>query len=480
MVSPVLLLLLTPPSSPWRTRFTTTTSAFSITPPLSAKSSLSRPHPRGVGDDGIPLLLGRPRSSSSSPSPSSHHPSTTKSSATRRRSLPLSSELLADGASAFLGGMNDGLLSMDQSAAERIAGPFFGASLFPYLGFLYFLDVPQSGTPRGVSVGFATCLLFVFLTIPAAIAAKVWYDASLADCDWLHGSAESLLAITNLVTVLAFRRALGYEERRRRRWSSGGDVDDDDVDVETMPESYASYVPMMKLVGVLTFLALLTALYPAVATTGGGGALVHTPYLNGFLDVPPASSIVLPPWWTTTPPHPEPENALTVATWIIHISSLVEFLVAMGYCWRWAEVSGNPKWKGLTWGLIPLHTSGITACTYHLLYNSVPVLVPLQAALTFLGNTTAMYAAYRIAISNGWTVPSSWGPESWSAYGDAPFVGRREEGRNNVVVVMGAISPSSPSCSSSLVGFEDLGDALAEDDDYSFIAKLFAGCAVAR
>ena len=401
-------------------------------------------------------------------------------------SLPLSSVVLADGAVAFLGGMNDGLLSMDRSAAERIAGPFFGASLFPYLGFLYFLDVPQNGTPRGVTVGFATCLLFVFLTIPAAIASKVWYDASLADCDWLHGSAESLLAMTNLITVLAFRRALGYEERRRRR--SGGGGDDDDDDVEMMPESYASYVPMMKLGGALTFLASLTALYPAVATTGG--ALVHTPYLNGFLDVPPASSIVLPPWWTTPPPHPEPENALTVATWIIHISSLVEFLVAMGYCWRWAEVSGNPKWKGLTWGLIPLHTSGITACTYHLLYNSIPVLVPLQAALTFLGNTTAMYAAYRIAISNGWTVPSSWGPESWSAHGgDAPFVERvkdGEEGRRNVVVVMGAedsrssSSTSSSSSSSSLVGFEDLGDALAEDDDYSFLAKLFAGCAVAR
>lgn len=32
--------------------------------------------------------------------------------------------------------------------------------------------------------------------------------------------------------------------------------------------------------------------------------------------------------------------------------------------------------------------------------------------------------------------------------------------------------------SQSLVGFEDLGDALAEDNDYSFILKLFAGCAI--
>jgi hypothetical protein len=33
--------------------------------------------------------------------------------------------------------------------------------------------------------------------------------------------------------------------------------------------------------------------------------------------------------------------------------------------------------------------------------------------------------------------------------------------------------------SDSLVGFEDLGDALAGDNDYSFLIKLFLGCAIA-
>lgn len=336
---------------------------------------------------------------------------------------------------SFLNDLNAALSSMDQTSAETLAGPFFGASLFPYLAFLFFLQVPQNNTPKGVTVGFATCLLFVFLTIPAAIGAKVWYGVSLADCDWLHGSAESLLTVTNLVTVVAFRQALSYEEARLR----GEDVQ--------APESVVSYDPMVKLVGGLTFLAFLTAFVPGVI-----GAQVHTGYLNGFMDIP---TTLLP--WTAT--HPEPENALTITCWIIHITSLIEFLVAMGFCWRYSEIIQNPKWKGLTWGLIPLHSSGITACTYHLFYNSIPVLVPLQAALTCIGNLTAMYAAYRIAKSNGWDIP--WGQmQMINESGDETEEERWDR-------------------SQSLVGFEDLGEALAADNDYTFLAKLFAGCAVA-
>ncbi len=31
----------------------------------------------------------------------------------------------------------------------------------------------------------------------------------------------------------------------------------------------------------------------------------------------------------------------------------------------------------------------------------------------------------------------------------------------------------------SLIGFEDLGDALSKDTDYTFLVKLFVGCAIA-
>eukprot|EP00816_Leptocylindrus_hargravesii_P001225 CAMPEP_0196817366 /NCGR_PEP_ID=MMETSP1362-20130617/60244_1 /TAXON_ID=163516 /ORGANISM="Leptocylindrus danicus, Strain CCMP1856" /LENGTH=66 /DNA_ID=CAMNT_0042195035 /DNA_START=1 /DNA_END=197 /DNA_ORIENTATION=- len=55
----------------------------------------------------------------------------------------------------------DAANSVSKDDAEIIAGPFFGASLFPYIAFLYWLNVKENETPKGVTVGFATCLLFV-------------------------------------------------------------------------------------------------------------------------------------------------------------------------------------------------------------------------------------------------------------------------------------------------------------------------------
>ena len=99
-------------------------------------------------------------------------------------------------------------------------------------------------------------------------------------------------------------------------------------------------------------------------------------------------------------------NGLSIPTWAIHWSSVFEFVFAMNIIWNFAETTGNEKWKGLTWGMLPLHASGIAACTYHFFYNSstLQFLVTTQAGLTLLGNLTLAIAAYRIAVSNGWTL----------------------------------------------------------------------------
>ena len=99
-------------------------------------------------------------------------------------------------------------------------------------------------------------------------------------------------------------------------------------------------------------------------------------------------------------------NALSIPTWAIHFSSVFEFLFAMGLIWDFSKATGNEKWKGLTWGMIPSHASGLAACTYHFFYNpkALQFVVTTQAGLTLLGNITLAIAAFRIALSNGWTV----------------------------------------------------------------------------
>lgn len=47
--------------------------------------------------------------------------------------------------------------------------------------------------------GFYFLLVFVGATIPAGIYCKTVYGTSLANVDWIHGSAESLLTVTNLL-----------------------------------------------------------------------------------------------------------------------------------------------------------------------------------------------------------------------------------------------------------------------------------------
>ncbi|KAF8027713.1 hypothetical protein BT93_E0588 [Corymbia citriodora subsp. variegata] len=85
--------------------------------------------------------------------------------------------------------------------SESIATQLFAFSLFPYLGFLYFITKSRSA-PSLTLFGFYFLLAFVGATT------KVQYGTSLSNVDWLHGGAESLLTLTNLFIVLGLRRAL--------------------------------------------------------------------------------------------------------------------------------------------------------------------------------------------------------------------------------------------------------------------------------
>lgn len=87
----------------------------------------------------------------------------------------------------------------------------FAVSIIPYAGFLYHLHRSKQAPPL-MLFGFYFLLVFVFATIPAGIYAKTVYGEPLANVDWLHGSAELMLTITNLFIVLGLRDGIRKAE----------------------------------------------------------------------------------------------------------------------------------------------------------------------------------------------------------------------------------------------------------------------------
>ena len=79
--------------------------------------------------------------------------------------------------------------------------PLFALSLLPYLLFLRWIQ--RSGTLPSLAVwGFRLTLLFVLVTIVAAVLAQRCCKAELVDVDALHGGAEAFLTLGNAVLVI--------------------------------------------------------------------------------------------------------------------------------------------------------------------------------------------------------------------------------------------------------------------------------------
>jgi hypothetical protein len=99
---------------------------------------------------------------------------------------------------------------------EALAGvdpaPFFGLSLLPYLAFLWW-SWRSGRMPRLAFWGFCLTLLFVLVTIAAAIVAELSFGRQLADVDPLHGGAELFLTFSNVLVLLGFSRTPAQEEQ---------------------------------------------------------------------------------------------------------------------------------------------------------------------------------------------------------------------------------------------------------------------------
>lgn len=91
-------------------------------------------------------------------------------------------------------------------------------------------------------------------------------------------------------------------------------------------------------------------------------------------------------------------HALSIPTWIIHISSVLEWMAAIWLIWTYAEVSQNRAWRSLSLGMLPALVSAMCACTWHFFDNLAGLewLVTLQAAMTVVGNFTLLFAGWWI------------------------------------------------------------------------------------
>jgi hypothetical protein len=91
-------------------------------------------------------------------------------------------------------------------------------------------------------------------------------------------------------------------------------------------------------------------------------------------------------------------HALSLPTWIIHISSVVEWIAAIWLIWIYGEVTDNRSWWILSLAMLPALVSAMCACTWHFFDNaeSLEWLVTLQALMTVVGNSTLCAAAWWI------------------------------------------------------------------------------------
>ncbi|MBE9125953.1 DUF2499 domain-containing protein [Coleofasciculus sp. LEGE 07081] len=91
-------------------------------------------------------------------------------------------------------------------------------------------------------------------------------------------------------------------------------------------------------------------------------------------------------------------HALSIPTWIVHISSVIEWIAAIWLIWTYGEVTGNRYWWALSCAMLPALVGAMCACTWHFFDNpeSLEWLVTVQASMTVVGNCTLCAAAWWI------------------------------------------------------------------------------------
>ena len=107
--------------------------------------------------------------------------------------------------------MNDFFINFIEKLGSIDNTALFAASIVPYAIFLFYLYKIKS-INNIVKTGFSLTVLFVFITIVVSIITLNYYDKTLVEVDFLHGSAEFFLTLSDFVILVGFIRMLNKLE----------------------------------------------------------------------------------------------------------------------------------------------------------------------------------------------------------------------------------------------------------------------------
>lgn len=96
-------------------------------------------------------------------------------------------------------------------------------------------------------------------------------------------------------------------------------------------------------------------------------------------------------------------HALSLGTWWIHITSVVEWLLAILAVQAFGIRRRERGWHWLALAMLPALVSAMAACTWHFFDNppALEGLVVLQAFLTLVGNGCLALAAWWLLRQQG-------------------------------------------------------------------------------
>ncbi|QPN66391.1 DUF2499 domain-containing protein [Synechococcus sp. CBW1006] len=91
-------------------------------------------------------------------------------------------------------------------------------------------------------------------------------------------------------------------------------------------------------------------------------------------------------------------HALSLPTWWIHITSVLEWMAAIVAVVVWGRRRQEGGWRWLALAMLPALVSAMAACTWHLFDNTPALdgLVVFQAGCTALGNSALALAAWNL------------------------------------------------------------------------------------